>query len=876
MAIFSAIGAAIGAVGAWLGSTALGSLLLKTAVGIGVNLLAQAIAGKPKDPTFSISGSLQAGGDVSRSFIVGRTATAGSLVWANTWGQAGDTPNAYMTQVIALSDLPLQSLNAVWVNGEPVTLDGSSSAMGRAVLEYRREGVDHLWIKFYDGSQTGSDAFLVSQASNAQRQWEASRVGKGIAYAIVTAKVDKNLFSGIPSFKFEVNGIRLYDPSKDSTVVGGSGPQRWNNPATWGGDGDFLPAVQIYNLLRGINYEGQWFYGLQGMTASRLPTQNWITQINKCRVLDNGAPTYRAGGEIPIEAPLANAIEALLTACQGRISEIGGFYSIFLGEPEPAIIDFHDDDILSTEEQSFTPFFGLADTINGIAATYPSPADGWNVKAAPSIYRTDLEQLAGNRRLMADVALDFVPYPEQVQRLMKSALLEGQRARRHTHRLPARFWPYAYPGAIFRWTSPRNGYVNKLFRVDGVVDLANLDVMIDITEIDPSDWYWNPATDYRPPVDGTIGVIRPPAQPLVGWQVFPATMGPPGKELPSIRVAFPGKLVDVRAVRVRVRLAGGTAYMFDGEIPYGDPNTNELQESTILSGSFSPDTDYEVQGILVPYGDRPTEWSIWLAVKTPNVWISDVYDVDLDMLAGDVKGALEWAGNGLREVEQRLEELDTLLSDQGLVNTYNHQELRKQLTATFDTARASWTYDVQVVASANLALAIRVEQLDAEVFDPITGLPAVAGAVSVLQTEVSTIDGEVSAMADAITSLSASTTPGEVQEANFRMQTVAGGPAGYSRIAAQTRVGGTGSWRGAAWYLETPTNPALPTRFVVDAQQMVFGDLSTGSYINPLIYSGGVWRMNVANIGTVTSGLIQSPDGKFVINLAAGSIEWFD
>lgn len=876
MAIFSAIGAAIGAVGAWLGSTAIGSLVLKAAVGIGVNLLAQAISGKPKGPVFSISGTLQSGGDVSRSFILGRTATAGSLVWVNTWGQSGDTPNSYLTQVIALSDLPLQTLNAVWVNGELVTLEPTSGTMGRPVTQYRVGGADHLWVKFYDGTQSAVDPFLVGEASNSQRQWQSSRIGHGVAYAIVTAKVDKNLFSGLPSFKFDVTGSKLYDPSKDSTVPGGSGAQRWADPATWGGDGDHLPAVQIYNLLRGITYNGSWFYGLQNVGASRFPTQNWITQINKCRVVSDGAPTYRAGGEIPVEAPIANAIEALLTACQGRLSEIGGTYSLFLGEPDAPVAAFHDNQILDTEEQSFTPFFGLADTINGIAATYPSPADGWAVRSAPPLYRPDLEVLAGNRRLMANVSLDFVPYPEQVQRLMKSALAEGQRARRHTLVLPPEFWPFAYPGAILSWTSPRNGYINKLFRVDGVIDRGNLDVMIDITEVDPSDFNWNPATDYRPPVEGPVGVIRPPAQPLAGWQVFPATIGPPGKELPSIRVAFPGKLVDVRAVRVRVRLlGGGDTYMFDGEVPYGDPNTNDTQESVILSGTFSPDTDYQVQGKLEPFGDRPTAWSVWLDVKTPDVWISDVYDIDLDMLATDVKGALEWAGNGLREVEQRLEELDTLLSDQGLVNTYNHQSLRQQLTATFDQARASWTYDVQVVASANLALASRVEELDAEVFDPVTGLPAVANAVDILQTEVGIIDGEVSAMAQAITSLSASTTPGDVSQANFRMQAVSGA-SGYSTIALQTRQGGTGAWRGSAVFLRTPNNPALPTEFVVDAQQMVFGDLSSGSYINPLVYSGGIWRMNVANIGTVTSGVIKSPDDKFIINLAAGSIEWFD
>lgn len=818
MAIFTAIAGAIGAISTFIGGLgAVGSFLLKTAVSIGMNLLAQATAGKPKDPTFSINGTLQAGGDIPRSFILGKTATAGSLVWVNTWGSDGDTPNAYLTQVIALSDLPCQSLDEVWVNGEKVTLlTGSAHAeYGVPVSEYRKGGKDYLWVKFYDGTQTTVDNFLNSKASNANRAWSSNRVGKGVCYAIVTARVTKNLFSGIPSFKFVLTGLPLYDPSKDSTVPGGSGSHRWNNPATWGGDGDHNPAVQIYNLLRGIEYDGQWFYGLQGMTAARLPTVNWIAQINKCRA----GNTYRAGGEIPVEAPMATAIEALLTACQGRVSEVGGVYTIYVGEPDAAVASFHDDDILSTEEQSFTPFFGLADTINGIAATYPSPEDGWAEKAAPPLYRTDLEALAGNRRLMADVALNFVPYPEQVQRLMKSALLEGQRARRHTLVLPPEFWPYAVPGAILSWTSERNGYVNKLFRVDGAVDRANLDVMIDITEVDPADYDWDPSTDYREPVDGAVGVLRPAPQPLVGWQVFPATIGQPGKELPSIRVSYPGNLDDIRAVRVQVRLVGETAPMFDGEVPYGDPDTNENPASVVLSGSFAPDTDYQVRGVLVPVGDRETDWSEWLSVTTPNVWVADVYPVDLDRLADDIRGWQEWAGNGLREIERRLEEYDLWMADQDFGNAYDRQKLRQQITATYDQSKAEWTYEVNVVALANAALAVRTEALEATVNDPATGLAATASAVDGLEAYA----GPEGALANAVTSLSAATTPGEVNEANFRMEAVSG-PTGYSRIGLQTRQGGAGSWRGAAAYLDTPNNPAEKTRFAVVADQMVVMD----------------------------------------------------
>src|SRR5690606_26938608 len=118
----------------------------------------------------------------------------------------------------------------------------------------------------------------------------------------------------------------------------------------------------------------------------------------------------------------------------------------------------------------------------------------------------------------------------------------------------------------------------------------------------------------------------------------------------------------------------------------------------------------------------------------------------------------------------------------------------------------------------------------------------------------------------------ASTTPGVVSEANLRMQASGDG----SRIVFQTRHGGEGAWRGAAIGLDTPANPAEPTMFWADAQRFAFMDTSSSSTINALVYDSGVWRMNVANIGTVTAGVIKSADDKFIITVSDGKIEWFD
>lgn len=806
MAIFSLATAIIGGISSFIGGLgAVGAFLLKTAVGLGVSLLAQSLAGKPKDPTFSINGTLQGGGDVARSFIMGRTATAGSLVFVNTWGQDGDTPNAYLTQVIALSDLPVRSLAEVWVNGELVTLGGLTDR-GYAVNQYP----DSLWVKFYDGTQTTADSFLFTSVSNGNRWWNPDRIGRGVAYAIVTARVSKNMFSGVPSFKFVLEGLRLYDISRDSTQ-GGVGPQRFADPATWGGDGDFLPAVQIYNLLRGITYNGQWFYGLQNLSSSRLPAAAWIAQIEKHRAgtleSTGWVNTYRSGGEIQVDAPLTSAVEALLTACQGRISEVGGVYYLHSGAPDAPVIAFTDDDILSTEEQEFTPFLGLADTINGVSANYPSPADGWVAKTAPPLYRTDLEAIDGNRRLMADVDLNFVPYPEQVQRLMKSALEEARRFRRHTIVLPPKFWAYATPGTVFSWTSERNGYIAKLMRIDGVADRANLDVMIDITEVDPADYDWSSDTEFKPPVDGQLGVIRPTPQPIVDWFAEPATVKDSSGEdrRPAIRLTWDnsdGRLDDVIGIEYDVRLAGTLEQVVTGRTDQPEVG------SMLISQSLLPNEHYVVSGRYIPGGDRPVLWSSYIPVTTPNILLSDK-DVFVDIDLTGVEEALGWLRNSTRTAQDAIDGLIAAQMELATVAYKDTRKLARELSVELGEARAEYKEEIQLAVNETMAVAGKVETLTA----------ALGGSSAFVNVAWAAIAA----------------------------------PSGYAARYGVTAAVNDGAYRAASLLLDVPANPALPTRVIVQAGQFVVASDDGATIKRPFTVQDGVLYANDIRANTLSA-----------------------
>ncbi len=951
MALFSSIAAGISGLlaGTFLAS-GVGAFILKAAVGIGLNLLASSLAGQPQETPFAIQGQLQTGGDVSRSFPVGYTATAGSLVYANTWGKTGKTPNAYFTQVIALSDLPVRELVGLWVNGERVTIDWENDTYepGYPVLEYADGSDNALWIRFYDGTQTEADSFLVNSVSSEARPYESTRVGVGCAYAIVTAQIKEELFTGFPQFKFELNGCRFYDPSKDSSV-GGAGAQRWADPSTWGGDGDHLPAVQLYNLLRGITFQGTWFYGLQGMSAARLPVSDWIAEIEKCRTTTKGIggvdePRYRCGGEIQVGAQISEAVKAILTSAQARLAEAGGTYTMQIGVSGAAAFGITDADILSTEEQTFSPFFGLADTINGINATYPSPAEGWNAKTAPPRYKAQFEAEDGNRRLLADVSLDFVPYKAQVQRLMKSALEEARRARRHTFVLPPKYW-LLVPGDFVTWTSLRNGYEAKKFRVDGVIDKENLDVIVDMTEVDPSDYDWNQDIDFRTDPDGKLDRSRPTPQAIVDWFAEPAVImdNNGNARRPAIRLTWDNsadQLLDVSGVKFAVRLKETREVVYRGRTD--EPDAGEI----LISQNLLPNVSYQARGKLVPISDRRTNWSGWLDVVTPNIRLSDA-DVYLPGMVDDLRevvvDATEFMREGSRALIDEIMAISQLIAAQDVQNYTDKQEWSLQLASKTGDITAAYREEilaatgptsglVQRIASAEVSIADRarnsvvdaltlrtkatedsIESISGELtkFTNELGKKATTTALNALTTKVTQqgsaitlqgssitsirndlkgkastesvslldgkireVDGEVTAIANALIQVSAAS-GGKVAESNFRARATAG-PDGYaSRIGLEARTGGKGAWRSASLFLDVSANTSKPTRVVILADQFAVANVtgSGGKLVNPLIFQNGELRLNVANIGTVNSGQINSLNGKMKINLNAGTIK---
>jgi hypothetical protein len=711
-----------------IGATAFGiaTSVLTMGLGLGASLLAQAISGKPKPQISGTTGKLSTGGVVPRTIPFGRTPVSHSLVYANTDGRSGKTPNAILTQVFSLSDVPVAGLAEIWMNGSKLTWTRTSGAVldaGPFGWGIEVDGFPgHLWVRFYDGTQTTADASLVSRfGTDPIDPYGADRIGVGVAYVIVTCLQNRTYFPGFPTFKFIVDGVRLYDPRQDTTA-GGLGVQRWNDQSTWTAPAPVNPVVAAYNIKRGMRYGSQWIFGGQTISANQLPLSAWASAMNECDVaitLQAGGsePQYRCSGEIKFEDQPLDVVKKIMATCNGRIGERGGIYKPKVGAAGVAVFSITDDDIMVDDQSTFDPFRSLDSVVNGITAKYIEPREGWSAKDAPAIYNATFEAADGGRRQTADVGLEFVNSATQVQRIMASTLAEARRERRHGLPMPPQAFPLE-PNDFVSWTSPRNGYVSKLFRVDQVRDVGSLVMGLGISEVDPADYDWLPSNE-RPVFIGSTAPPVVPIQVVQSWNAVGILVTSPTstRQIAGIRATWDGDQEDIIGVDLEVWNSARTTLIYEEttfrfELGVADITANIIAE-----------TAYSVRGRYRPRSERPVGYSGWINVTTPAI-PTEPGSVDISMLAADL----------FNRVDQQSRDadiaFDLLLQDAQAVRettTLVEQQV------SYGVADARVRDEITLVASDLGATARRVATVEAQVTDLDTGLPALSAQVEIAQ-----------------------------------------------------------------------------------------------------------------------------------------------
>lgn len=629
----------VAAVAAFVGKSVILKAVAQIALSMALSaisqkLMAKKMAKQQSAPKTEVAFDIEMGDTTPLAICVGEFATAGKRKWIGSWGKN----TRFITQVIEVSALPVPGFRGLWINAEKATVDferqdyisgaapdatGSAASGDYAMGHPCRVGSFGdkwlTWIKWVDGNQTAADPYLTWLSAGDQYPMQGAGLGK--AYAIITVLFDKDNLDSLPDFLIEPTPLPMYDPRKDSST-GGLGTHRWGDRATY--EPSTNGAVIAYNIARGIYWGTEWVYGGKNLPAWRLPRSEWIAAMNSC---DRGIPqpntgtlpAYRVGMEIPVDVEAADVLEELGRACNTRFAEVGGKIKPCTDLPASAIYSITDDDIIITEGQGFDPFYPLTDTYNVISATYPDPALKWVTKDAPERTYAEERALDGGRYLPVGVNYPACPFPEQVQRLMHSQMLDFRRMRQHTFSLP----PAAFglePLDMINWVSVRNGYESKKFIVEQISSVMGMNVTVALREVDPSDYDWSPSQVIPWQTVTPVNPIPIP-QGITGWTAVAVTLqGDDGRgRRVGIQVACGANEVGIDHIRIQIEQAG--VIKFDVSRPYAAPYIWTLTDVTA-------ETTYRVRGALVSEFTGLFEWSPWITVTTPteSIWLDDLSD----------------------------------------------------------------------------------------------------------------------------------------------------------------------------------------------------------------------------------------------------------
>lgn len=608
--------AAIGAIaGTISGAAASIGIVGRLAIWVGITAIQQARARKARDRARNApieSTYTSTGGVAPLSFIVGTYATAGHMEAPPMVHGPVDRPRSMLNYVVSVSDVPGCELSRMWIDGKEWTAHSTEGEYYGLVGAGRWYG--KAWVRWKNGYQTSADDMLLAKyGADPDRPWLADMVGRGVCHAVLTFRYDRDEFQALPQVLFELTGIALYDPRKDSTA-GGSGAHRWGNRATY--EPSDNPMVIAYNAARGIEIEGAGVWG-GGYAADDLPLAWWFAAMNECDVLvANGSGgterQYRMGLEVKVDSAPADLLAECAVACNGRFVEQGGILKPRVGGPGLPVLSITDEDIMVTAAQEDRPFPGYDQIFNSVSASFPDPALKWAAREGVVIEDSAAQTVDGER-LVAELQYPAVPYQSQAQRLAAAALKDGRRFRAYA----GVFAPDALalePLDAIAFTSPARGYSAKVFEVQATDEYPTLQMGVSLREMDPADYVpITPSLIAAPSVapQSSVGAV------LAGFTAAGTSIadGAGVARRPGILLSWSaGNFVAGQQVEYVVQTPGGVT------VTSGIAAASA--GAVVIGAGLVASSSYRVAARIV--GVANAVWTAWVSVTTPALQLQTV------------------------------------------------------------------------------------------------------------------------------------------------------------------------------------------------------------------------------------------------------------
>ncbi len=927
-AIVGAVGLAGTTAGAVLGG------LINVGIAGGLAFASSALSGKTGTTAQTgVQTDLRMGGGVARGGSFGRVGTAGFLAYSNSFADnlnmldlvqvLGDGPHDGLDGVWVAG-----KRHAVTrIGGNAWRTDYRVEGVIGAT------GISYLTVVLWHGySDQPASNVLVNYANPAGR-WTAQDRLAGVCYAHVSGLYDEEAFpDGIPQCVFDLRGRRLYDWRKDSTA-GGSGAHRWADEKTWEFSENPFVQLYNYQRGTWLGGELTVGMGvapadlnLDAYTAAANACDELVAESD-----GSTAPRYRCGTYVAADEEHAAVIQRFLDACGGALYEGVGAYSPQAGVAQivtyPTITD---GDLVSGRPVRFAARRPRTELTNGVFGSFSDPKQQYELMAYAARTSAAAEAVDGE---IIRVQVDYpsVHHGLQAQRLAQMQL--GLARLQATATITLGFSAVVLePGDWVRWNSARYGL--RTWMIAGLTQHADQTVTLTLREIGTAAYAWSEADEGtvsaggvpgdKPALITTVPLMSVAATSLVGND---------GNRQPALRVTW-APILDgtVDSIQIAYRIKGGTGAALSAISTA--PNSGELLVTAGVQGKTTYEVQGTIAttpkrttvwtawaevttgdltatpgaGVItvemfegglreqVASEGRQSVAALQEAVDNMAMAIANI-DAAAKLKADKVwqasKTEVERVGVRVGSAEATIEQVRTVSASA----TASLAEEVKTVKATADFAAAAGGQNASKIdqvetafVDANNSLASRSANLEAAVGKKADGsLVSIAGTYAT-QAALANLNGAVvqqknelqAEIDDALASVSV--------QAIASATKPAGAVAAY-HIAVKAGSGAADMAQGGLMVAVygTPGNYTSKLFLMADATSFWNGSgtgepLVTigpdGMFFNlALIANGSITAAKLsvatlsaiaANLGTITAGILRSPNGRFVINLTEG------
>ena len=516
-------------------------------------------------------------------YAMGRTGTAGSMVFAQTAGEK----NKYLNFVSVYSAAgPIDSYESFLVNGTPVTFgtDGGEGASGyyqnrmwrRQQLGARPETGWLHWTSTGTKDTPGDHYGLPAE-------WTSAHKLSGLAADLWGLQYNTSVYSSGPPRKLAVaKWVRVYDPRLDSTYPGGSGPQRANDEATWAWSEN--PYIHALTWVIGRHVNGVRVMGL-GAPLSAIDMAAFVEGANVADAND-----WTLGGVVYSTDDKWEVLKAMLQAGAGRPMRLGAKISCLVSTPRTSLATLTGADVVGEAQITGTP--SRRTRINTVWPKYREEAQGWEIVATdePVQVAAHVTEDGGKVR-SREIEYPLVQSPVQAAQLARYDIENSREFQPVV--LPCKpAWMGYKPGDCITVDEPEFGLTaQKMLILRRQRDPATLVTTLTlVSETDGKHAYALGET-LSPPATPGLTAYDPNQSTVVASGSWTATgtalIGPDGSTQPAL--VFEGECEDPNVTHViaewRLSLGGGT---------YGDWMSSEHspQIQRIEARGLLPASDY--------------------------------------------------------------------------------------------------------------------------------------------------------------------------------------------------------------------------------------------------------------------------------------------